>query len=299
MHLIIETPTWLGDSVMASGAIDKLIKELNPSKVTIFGSFVSTSLFPEYEAIIDKREDRFKNFFNLPKADMFVSFRRSLYSKLLALKYGGYTLRKSGIGHLSEQYNSYINSILKKELPNFVPKLNFKPKSYDTITIGLNPGAAFGAAKRWYPEEFAKVANALNASIIIFGGPGEEEMAKAIEDNLDTKNYINLCGKLSIKELCESIGGLDLLVTNDSGPMHIAASYGVKTVAVIGPTSYKHTYPYNTKYKIVTKNLECAPCNKRVCPLKTHACMKEISASDVIKAIKELNPKLVKEDSEY
>jgi len=298
MHLIIETPTWLGDATMASGAIEKLIKHLNPSRVTLFGSYVSTSLFEEYEAIIDKREDRLKNLFNLPKADMFVSFRRSFYSKLLKIKYGGYTLKKSGVGHLSEQYNSYVDSILKQELPIYVPKLKFKPKNYDNITVGINPGAAFGAAKRWYPQEFAKVANRLNANIIIFGGPGEEEMAKAIEEGLTTKNYINLCGKLSIKELCESIGGLDMLITNDSGPMHIAASYGVDVVSIIGPTSYKHTYPYNTNYKIVTKNLECAPCNKRVCPIKSHDCMREIKDSDVIEAIRELNPKLIKEISE-
>jgi len=298
MHLIIEPPTWLGDATMASGAIEKLIKHLNPTKVTFFGSFVSTSLFPEYESIIDKKEQRLKNLFTLPKADMFVSFRRSFYSKLLALRYGGYTLKKSGIGHLSKQYNSYVDSILKKKLQNIDPILHFKPKNYDTITVGINPGAAFGAAKRWYPKEFAKVANALDANIIIFGGPGEEEMAKAIEENLEGKNYINLCGKLTIKELCENIGGLDMLITNDSGPMHIAASYGVDVVAIIGPTSYKYTYPYNTQYKIVTKNLECAPCNKRVCPLKTHACMKEIKAEDVIEAIKELSPKLLKGNSE-
>ena len=294
MHLIIEPPTWLGDSVMASGAIEKLIEYLKPSRVTIFGSFVSTSLFPQYESIIDKKDKRLKSLFSLPKADMFVSFRRSLYSKILKVKYGGYTLKKSNIGHLSEQYNSYVNFILNKELPNYAPKLNFIPKKYDTITVGINPGAAFGAAKRWYPKEFAKVANALNAKIIIFGGPGEEEMAKAIEDSLEGNNYINLCAKLSIKELYEALGGLDMLITNDSGPMHIAASYSVDVVAIIGPTSYKHTYPYNTNYKIVTKNLECAPCNKRVCPLKTHACMKEIKAIDVIDAIKELNPKIVR-----
>jgi len=294
MHLIIEPPTWLGDSVMASGAIEKLIKYSDAKEVTIFGSYVSTQLFPKYKIIVDNKDKRFKNFFSLPKADLFVSFRRSLYSKALALKYGGYTLKKDNNGHLSKQYNSYINKILKQSLPEFKPKLIFEPKIYKEITVGINPGAAYGAAKRWYPKEFAKVANTLNAKIVIFGGPGEELMAKEIEDNLTVKNYINLCGKLSIKELCEYIGGLDLLITNDSGPMHIAAAYGVDVVAVIGPTSYKYTYPYNTNYKIVTKNLDCAPCQKRVCPLKTHACMKEITSLDVINAIKELKPDILR-----
>jgi len=297
VHLIIEPPTWLGDATMASGAIKKLINYTKPTKVTLFGSYVSIALFPEYEAIIDKKDKRLKNFFNLPKADMFVSFRRSFYSKLLAFKYKGYTLKKSGKGHLAKQYNEFIDFVLKQELPEFKPALSFEPKRYKTTTVGINPGAAFGAAKRWYPQEFAKVANALDANIIIFGGPGEEAMAKEIEDNLKVKNHTNLCGKLTIKELCEHLAGLDLLVTNDSGPMHIAASYGVKSVAVIGPTSYKHTYPYNTEYKIVTKNLSCAPCQKRVCPIKTHECMKEIKAKDVIKAIESLSPELVKKEN--
>jgi heptosyltransferase-2 len=168
--------------------------------------------------------------------------------------------------------------------------LPFEPKHFQKPILGINPGATYGSAKRWYPEEFAKVANALGEKydVIIFGGPGEEEIAKDIEKKLTISNYQNLCGKLSIKELCEHIGGLDLFITNDSGPMHIAAAYNVPIVAVFGPTNYKETSPWGSNYKIVTKDLECAPCMKRECPLGHHECMKEIKAEDVLKAVKEL-----------
>ncbi len=296
MKLLIEPPTWLGDSVMASGAIDKLIEYLNPNEVILFGSFVSTELLktnPKIDKVIINQKKILKNLITLPKADIFISFRRSLASKILGIKYKKkFFFEKIYTGHMVEQYNQHVDDIiynLTKKSPKklYPPKLYFTPKK--TNAIGINPGATYGSAKRWYPEEFAKVANYLGQfrDIIIFGGPGEEEIAKDIEKHLTIKNYKNLCGKLSIKELCEYIGGLDLFITNDSGPMHIAAAFNVPIIAIFGPTDYTETSPYSNNYKIITKNLECAPCKKRECPLKTHECMKSIKAQDVIKEINE------------
>jgi heptosyltransferase-2 len=292
MKLIIEPPTWLGDAVMASGAIKAVLDELKPEKSVIFGSFIATELLKEWfdEVIVIDKKHRFKQFIDFPKTDTFVSFRSSLYSKILGLKAKkSYFFDKRLPGHMVEKYSSYANKIIHtKEI--YSPVLPFKAKKYEKKTLGINPGATYGSAKRWYPEEFAKVANVLGKKydVIIFGGPGEEKIANDIEKNLKIKNYKNLCGKLSIKELCEHIGGLDLFITNDSGPMHIAAAYGVPIVAIFGPTNYKETSPWSDNYKIVTKNLECAPCMKRECPLGTHECMKLIKAEDVIKAVKEL-----------
>ncbi len=291
MKLLIELPTWLGDAVMATGAVEKLIKYLNPKEVILFGSFVSTSLYKnQFPIIIDDRNNRLKQLFRLPKVDMFVSFRNSIYSKILSLRYGGFTFRDKTSIHMVEKYNKYVDKILKDDsLSVFPPKLNFKPKKYLKKSFGINPGASYGSAKRWYPQEFAKVANYLAqyGDIIIFGGPGEEDIAKDIEKNLTIKNYQNLCGKLDIKSLCENIGGLSGFITNDSGPMHIAAAYNVPIVAIFGPTDYSETSPWSKNYKIITKNLECSPCKKRVCPLNHHNCMKEIMGKDVIKEINE------------
>jgi len=291
MKLLIETPTWLGDAVMASGAIYELVKYYNPDEVVIFGSFVATELFKnDFKTIKDDRKHRIKQLFSLPKVDIAISFRSSFYSKVLTkwIAKKGYTFPKIYEGHQVEKYSQYINSIINQD-KIYPPKLNFTPFKYQKPTIGINPGATYGSAKRWYPEEFAKVANEIGKSydIIIFGGPGEEDIANDIEKNLTIKNYQNLCGKLSIQELCEKIGGLELFITNDSGPMHIAAAFGAKIVALFGPTKYTETSPYNTSYKIVTKDLECAPCMKRECPLGHHECMKLITADEVIKVSKE------------
>ena len=300
MKILIEPPTWLGDAVMASGAIDKLLKVLKADEYILFGSFIATEVLktnPKInKVIVDNRKNRLKKIFTLPKVDLVVSFRRSFYSKLLKFRSKKSFFFSFLKGHMVVQYNDYVNNILydlKRDfLPTeiFAPKLYFNTFKYKQPTLGINPGATYGSAKRWYPEEFAKVANWLGKryDVIIFGGPGEEGIAKDIEKNLTIKNYKNLCGKLSIKELCEYIGGLDLFITNDSGPMHIAAAFQVPVVAIFGPTKYDETSPFNTKYKIVTKDLECAPCMKRECPLKHHNCMKLITAKDVIKAAEEL-----------
>jgi len=86
MKLIIEPPTWLGDSVMASGAIKALVDNLNPSKAILFGSFVATELLKDYFDDVIVRNKSFKEVINFPKSDMFVSFKRSFYSKLLGVK---------------------------------------------------------------------------------------------------------------------------------------------------------------------------------------------------------------------
>lgn len=288
MKLIIEPPTWLGDSVMASGAIKALIDNLNPSKAILFGSFVATEILKDYFDEIIVRSKSFKEVISFPKSDIFVSFKRSFYSKLLGVKAkkSYFFDSKFFSSHMVEKYSSYVNLILNKS-GTYKPTLPFVPKKFSQKVVGINPGAAYGSAKRWYPKEFAKVANELDAKILIFGGEGEEELAKEIEKHLKTKNYENLCGKLTIKELCEYIGGLNLLITNDSGPMHIAAAYGVNIIAIFGPTNYKETFPYGTDYKIISKHLECSPCMKRVCPLKHHNCMKLIKAKDVLKVINE------------
>ena len=112
-------------------------------------------------------------------------------------------------------------------------------------------------------------------------------MANDIEQILiekQIKNINNLAGKTSIEELVVIISNLDLLITGDSGPMHIAASFEIPTITIFGPTDDSQTSQWMTKKsRIIKKNLSCQPCMKRVCPLKHHNCMQFISAEDVLK----------------
>ena len=295
---------------MATPAIENLIKTYPDAQITLLGSFVSTQAFQGYpnikRVIVDdtkKSGNRYKNLISLAKSigrvDLAISFRRSISSKFMMFfikakkKFNYRRLTKKEI-HLCIRYNDFVNKVLnlKNEVGDL--KLYFKPFNYDKPTLGINPGATYGSAKRWYPEEFAKIAIEMSKKydIVIFGGPTETNIAKDIENELVSKgitNYQNLAGKTTIPELIEKIAGLDLFITNDSGPMHIAAAYKVKTVAIFGPTKFTETNQWNNPNgEIVTKNLDCAPCMKRVCPLKHHNCMKNITAADVLNVIVKL-----------
>lgn len=311
MKIFIEIPTWLGDAIMTTPAIQNIIKTYPDAKITLLGSFVSTQAFKDYpnieKVLVDdtkKSGNRYKNLISLAKSigkvDLAISFRRSFSSKFMMFfvkakkKFNYKRLTKEEI-HLCIRYNDFVNKVLNLNNKVGDLKLYFKPFSYSKPTLGINPGATYGSAKRWYPNEFAKVAITLASKydIVIFGGPAETDIANDIEKELiknGITNYQNLAGKTTIPELIEKIAGLDLFITNDSGPMHIAAAYKTKTIAIFGPTKFTETNQWNNDKNglIVTKNLECAPCMKRSCPLKHHNCMKEITAADVLEAVEKL-----------
>ena len=180
--------------------------------------------------------------------------------------------------HQVEKYNSFVNESLKiNNIPGslIIYHNNNLDKGSRKI-LGINPGATYGSAKRWYPEEFAKVASALSTEfdIIIFGSKGEKKIANEIAKFLainEVTNFKNLSGSTSITELIGEISNLDFFITGDSGPMHIAASFNIPTISIFGPTRYNETSQWMNKKSInLKKNLPCQPCMKRVCPLGHH-----------------------------
>lgn len=310
LRIFIEIPTWLGDAVMVTPAVENIIKTYPTSKLIIFGSVVSTKLFvnhPNLEKIViddsKKEGNRAINLYKLiksvKKVDMAFSFRKNFTSKFLLFfldskeKYNYKRLDKQLNIHQVIRYNDFINKSLSiNTLPDKLKiyKSTQKVKNNKPI-LGLNPGATYGSAKRWYPQEFAKVAIELSAkyNIKIFGGPSETEIAGDIEQSLKNAsivNYENLAAKTSVEELIEHISSLDLFITNDSGPMHVAAAFSIPTVSIFGPTRHTETNQWQNKYEmLLQKGVECSPCMKRVCPLKDekehHKCMKLITADDV------------------
>lgn len=152
--------------------------------------------------------------------------------------------------------------------------------------IAINPGAAFGSAKRWFPDRFAVVANVLaeerNARIVLIGGPDEIGVGREIETFMRAP-VLNLIGKTSVREMMAILSRCRLVVTNDSGPMHVAAAFGIPITAVFGPTDHTTTGPLISSCRIVRKETECAPCLLRRCPTD-HRCMKSVTAEDVLEA---------------
>jgi heptosyltransferase-2 len=308
MKVLIEIPTWLGDCVMATPAIENIVNFYNDIEITFIGSFVSIEAMKNHPkvvktVILDKKYGSlYKAANNLDDFDAFFSFRSSFRTKFLkffisANKKYQFDKNKYTNCHQVIKYNDFVNDSLNINSNPGKLKLYKHSQSSDIAQkpiLGINPGASYGSAKRWYPEEFAKVAGELSSQydIVIFGGPSEKDIAMDIEKSLIEKgvsNYQNLAGNTTIPELINHISELDLFITGDSGPMHVAAAFQVPTVAIFGPTRDDETAQWmNKKSSIVKKNLDCQPCMKRTCPLRHHDCMKMVESKDVIQAIKSI-----------
>lgn len=158
------------------------------------------------------------------------------------------------------------------------------------FVLGINPGATYGSAKRWYPDRFAAVARALTekwgAKGVITGGPGETAIAADIEREL-AGNCLNMTGRTSVRELMSLVKRCNFYITNDSGPMHLAAAFGVPLVAIFGSTDHSTTYPLSENAVVVREAVNCAPCMKRECPTD-HICMKAVMPETVIEAALDL-----------
>jgi len=307
MKILIEMPTWLGDSVMATPAIENLLKHFTMSEITLIGSQVSIEVLKNHPKVVNsyviekKLINLYKFVSSLEEFDVFLSFRSSLRSKFMQFfvkseKTFQFDKNKYSKGHQVEKYNNFINDCFDINLLASKLKLQTTSKKETTRNrlLGINPGASYGNSKRWHPKKFADVAIDLSNQfdVIILGGPSEKDIAKDIESCLvenGIKNYTNFSAKTSITELIGLISNLDLFITGDSGPMHIAAAFQIPTVSIFGPTNENETSQWlNEKSVIVKKNLECQPCMKRSCPLVHHNCMKLIESDDVLKAVTEL-----------
>jgi lipopolysaccharide heptosyltransferase II len=149
--------------------------------------------------------------------------------------------------------------------------------------VGVNPGAFYGTAKRWLPERFAAVADSLaarGARIALVGGAAERPIGEAIAAQMRAPARV-LCGQTTVPELVGVLARLRLLVTNDSGPMHLAAALGVPVVAVFGPTDWRETHPVGEAHRVVREPVHCSPCGLRECPID-HRCMRRVSVDRVL-----------------
>jgi heptosyltransferase-2 len=159
--------------------------------------------------------------------------------------------------------------------------------------IGVSPGAAYGNAKRWLPERFAEAAARIavdaGARVALFGSGAEKQIAEDIRLDLERRGVEarNFAGATSLGEFIERAAACALVLTNDSGAMHIASALDVPTVTVFGATNHVTTGPTGPRARIVRHDVDCSPCMLRECPLD-HRCMKAVSAAEVADVALEL-----------
>jgi len=181
----------------------------------------------------------------------------------------------------------------KKELERsgeFLREIGAGP---DTRLFGLNPGAAFGTAKRWVPERFASLSDRISKHVggmgLLFGSAREHELGERISGAAEAASLRNLAGATTLAEAIALIGLCGLFVTNDSGLMHVAAALDVPLIALFGPTDPNTTSPWCQRHRLLRmEGLYCSPCMQRECGEGHHLCMEGISTEDVFDACSEL-----------
>ena len=185
---------------------------------------------------------------------------------------------------------------------HFLKNLNIDDQD---LVIGFHPGSATlknQANRRWEPEKFASLGKRLiekyNAKILLFGGPTEDELKQNIVNQINSPNAFSIVAH-NLTESAAVMKRCNVFVTNDSSLMHIASALQLKVVAIIGPTNTNYIYPWKTQHKIVSLNLDCAPCfiyspRPLVCSRTDvkFKCIKELDVEMVYKAVEEfLNSK--------
>lgn len=158
--------------------------------------------------------------------------------------------------------------------------------------FGLNPGAEYGPAKRWDAENFiqaaVRISQQVDAHWLIFGGKGDvalaEQITKGIQEQNRLASVMSLAGRTSLRELAVILSGCRAVLTNDTGPMHLAAAVGTKVVAVFGSTSPELTgpgLPGSEKVTFIRGKAPCQPCFLRECPIDRR-CLTSISVDMVV-----------------
>jgi heptosyltransferase-2 len=164
------------------------------------------------------------------------------------------------------------------------------PRQDDEAWIGINPGAEYGPAKRWPVDRFAEAASLLlergRCRFVVFGGRGDLVLAGQFARRMTRAPVVVLAGRTSLRELLAGLAACDVLLTNDTGPMHVAAALGVPVVVPFGSTSPGLTgpgLPGDPRHAPLRAGAACAPCFLRQCPADFR-CMKGIGAGDVAAA---------------
>ncbi len=342
MSLLVRGVNWIGDSVMTLPAIHSLKKGLPQSKISLLVKPWVSAIFDKNPFIdeIILYEDRYKGFTGkfrisnmLRKKNIScaILFQNAFDAALLTFLSGieerigynrdarGFLLTKriplpedykqkhqifyylnilENIGIKTGLVYPYIYLQIEERLSARQNLINLKRP-----VLGVNPGATYGSAKRWFPERFAEIINwfisETRGSVIIFGSKNETNIADDIYKKIlpafrSPDTALNLAGNTSLRELISLISECDVFVTNDSGPMHIAYAVRTPMVAIFGSTDPALTgpppYAFMNNNIVIKPELSCSPCFRRECDKNDLNCMYAITSDDVYLAIKNLLP---------
>jgi heptosyltransferase-2 len=319
-RILIRSSNWLGDAVMSVPAV-RAIKNGRPdAHVTIAAPAKIApvwKLVPEVDAIVPLASNSLlaavRSIRERPRFDVAILFPNSLRVALEALLSG--VRRRVGYhGHLRSWL---LNQVMREQSPprrlehqsarylriakicgagttqqptaNSQIGASNQPSAinYQPLKIGLCPGAEYGPAKRWLPERFAEVAVKVAAQApvqwVLFGTPKDAEIGEQIAAGLGD-SCVNRIGQTTLDQLIFALRECRLLLTNDTGTMHLASLLGVPVVAIFGSTEPGLTGPLGDDHIVLRHHVECSPCFLRKCPIDFR-CMKAVAVPEVVDAV--------------
>jgi len=319
MRVLVRAPNWLGDVVLSLPAVRDLRRNFPEARIEVLARRAVAGLYgavTEVDAIRESRGLRADARALEGAFDVGVLLTNS-FGSALALRLGGVPERwgyaTDGRGVLLTRRARVLPEIRGRSQVYYyramlagvglrvtaAPEAGLRApaewlEAADRLLgpgawIGLSPGAAFGPAKRWPPARFAaagdRLAERTGAQVAILGAPSERPLAEAVASAMRHPARV-LAGETSLPELVGVLSRLRVLVTNDSGPMHVASALGTPVAAVFGPTDPSETAPVGPA-RLVSEPVHCAPCGLRACPID-HRCMTRVAAERVADAAEEL-----------
>jgi lipopolysaccharide heptosyltransferase II len=318
-ELIVRSPNWLGDACMAFPAVralklgrpDLRLTVLTPAKLSQLWSSLGTvdeviskeskegllsvrkrikSTGRHYDAgVLLTNSTRSTLEFWLAGIPRLAGYKGSLRSRLLHQRAPELPASQHSEHHAQRYMRLAEFCGAKTDLPQLWTTGTPRLAEDGIVRLGMCAGAEYGPAKRWPMDRFAEVANQIGHMApgiewLLFGAPGEVGLGEQLSSMIKVKHQ-NLVGKTGLDELIQKLLHCRLLLTNDTGTMHLAAALGVPTVSIFGSTEPVLTGPLGSKHTVLRHHVACSPCFQRECPLGHYECMQKITVSQATDAI--------------
>ncbi len=319
MNILILKPGAIGDLLLLTPVIRQLKNNYKNSKISILVSSEATKLLFINNPFVDKifvyeKKGKHKNFFSFIKLckeikkerfDTVLNFQRSnlrLWFLVLFIKpvrvltYHKDETKHAVINHLETLLPLNIDINLQEtnldfeidaDTERFANNFLIEKGLVDKGFIVLNPGASH-RVNRWPVDKFAKLATLIHEKkhkkVVLIGGKEDLELNESIKKLLKFE-VVDLSGSLNLAQLAAVLKRSKLLVTGDTGPMHIATAVGTKVVALFGAADPERTGPVGNDHIVIqAKDVQCVPCRKRSCKNKNYLeCMEKIEPEEVLK----------------
>lgn len=311
-RILFITLSNIGDIVLTTPVMSVLCGHFPGARLDVMAGPNGEGLFEKHPAVFkliiyDKHtsineKKRLIRKLRKVRYDLIIDMRNSLFPFLLGARYRTSPIQNVSrvIRHKKEQHLSKLGSIgievkdapfcihIPREDGDFADKI-IKKRDVKRPVVAIAPGAK-SEIKRWTKEGYAELVKRLvdevGAEVILAGDKADRIIVKDIMGAAN-KEVTDLTGETSLCQLAALLKKSDLLITNDSAPMHLGAAIGTRVLAIFGPTDPRLYGPTGKGDRVIRKKIHCVPCEKAQCEFE-HECMKEITADEVFEAAKEM-----------